>query len=201
MRVNPACPEEAALLLLLSGPGSTRHIGCEIFPHMRNVVRRLRERARVTQARLAELGGTSQPAIAAYEGGRRTPTLDTLARLAAAVDLELAVDFVPPLTREDRRSLFLHEAVAERLEADPDTVIARARRNLERMRRLHPNARALLDEWAVVLGRPVPELADVLRDSRPYARALRHVSPFAGIFSAAERAGLYRQFRATERPR
>lgn len=166
-----------------------------------NVVKRLRMRARITQARLAGLAGTSQPAIAAYETGRRTPTLDTLARLAAAVDLELVVEFVSPSTREDRRSLFLHEAVAARLEAEPDAVIARARRNLDMMRGLHPHARPLLDEWAALLGRPPSELADVIRDPRPHARELRHVSPFAGIFSPGERTELYRTFRAMEAAR
>ena len=168
---------------------------------MTNVVRRLRERARVTQARLARLGGTSQPAIAAYEAGRRTPTLDTLARLARAVNLELAVEFVPPSTREDRRSLFLHQAVARRLEEDPEGMLDRARRNLALMRRRHPGASPSLTEWETLLERPLPELADVLRDPRPQARRLRQVSPFAGIFSAPERAALYREFRSTEAAR
>jgi transcriptional regulator with XRE-family HTH domain len=163
-----------------------------------NTVKRLRERAGVTQARLAALAGTSQPAIAAYEAGRRTPTLRTLHRLSRAVDLDLAVDFVPRLTREARRSLFLHEAVARRLEASPQAVITRARRNLGTMMRRHPHARGLLGEWRAVLERPVSEISDVLRDPRPRAQELRHVSPFAGLFSAAERANLYREFRSME---
>ena len=165
---------------------------------MMSTVKRLREQAGVTQARLAALAGTSQPAIAAYEGGRRTPTLRTLRRFCRALDLELAVDFVPRLTREDRRSLFLHEAVARRLEASPQAVVARARRNIDTMERRHPHAHGLLREWRILLELPVSDLAGVLRDPRPHARELRHVSPFAGLFSAAERANLYREFRSVE---
>ncbi|MDX1578142.1 MAG: helix-turn-helix transcriptional regulator [Gemmatimonadota bacterium] len=161
-------------------------------------MKRVRERARVTQARLANLAGTSQPAIAAYEAGRRTPTLSTLERLARAVGLELAVEFVPPSTREDRRSLFLHDAVARRLEEQPRAVISRAKENLALMRRKHPHAGRLLDEWEALLESHPTRLADALRDPRPHARELRQASPFGGIFSAPERAALYREFRAAE---
>ena len=43
-----------------------------------NPVRRLREQARVTQQALARAAGTSQPAIAAYEAERKSPTVQTL---------------------------------------------------------------------------------------------------------------------------
>ncbi|MDX1394415.1 MAG: helix-turn-helix transcriptional regulator [Gemmatimonadota bacterium] len=167
--------------------------------YMYNLIKRLRERAGVTQARLAALGGTSQPAIAAYEAGRRSPNLDTVARLAGGVGLELAIDFVPPSTREDRRSLLLHYAVARRLEEEPGAVLARARANLALMVRLHPHASRTLAEWERLLHRPVQELAALLRDPRPFARELRQTSPFAGVLSAPERAALYREFRANER--
>lgn len=164
-----------------------------------NVVKLLRTRAGVTQARLAELGTTSQPTIAAYEAGRKTPTVRTLDRLTRAVGLALVVDFVAPLTREDRRSLALHRAVAEHLREAPDDVLERARRMLERMRAQHPHARPLLREWDVLLDLPIPELVDVLRDPRPHARTLRQLSPFAGALSAPERASVYRHFALSER--
>lgn len=156
-----------------------------------NPVRTLRERAAVTQAALARAAGTSQPAIAAYEAGRKSPTMSTMERLAAAVGLEAAVDFVPPLTREDRRSLALHRAIAARLAADSPPVLARARRNLERMAAAAPRSQ-LLREWGVLLQRPVPALLPVLSDPAPWARELRQVTPFAGVLTAAERAGVYR---------
>ncbi len=103
-----------------------------------NVVRDLRERRGLTQNQLAELAHTSQPTIAAYESGSKSPNLRTLERLARSVGVEAVVDFVPPLTREDRRSLALHRAIARRLEEDPEPILRRARRTLARMKRQHP---------------------------------------------------------------
>ena len=47
-----------------------------------NAIRLLRDLGNLTQAELAEAAGTSQPTIAAYEAGRKSPTLRTLRRLA-----------------------------------------------------------------------------------------------------------------------
>jgi transcriptional regulator with XRE-family HTH domain len=163
-----------------------------------NPIRRLRERAALTQTALAQAGGTSQPTIAAYEAGDKSPTLTTLERLARAVGLETTVDFVPPLTREDRRSLALHRAIAARLERDPERVLTQARRTLVRMRAAAPLPSLLLREWGVLLERPVDALLPVLTDPRPWARELRHVTPFAGVLSAAERAEVYRAVASAE---
>ena len=91
-----------------------------------NPIRNLRERRGLTQSRLAELAGTSQPTIAAYEAGTKAPTLGTLRRLAACAGVEAVVDFVPPLSREDRRSLALHRAIAAKLAAEPEATLERA---------------------------------------------------------------------------
>jgi hypothetical protein len=48
-----------------------------------------RLRAGLTQAELANRAGTVQSAIAAYEAGRRQPTLPTLYRLLAAAGFDL----------------------------------------------------------------------------------------------------------------
>lgn len=163
-----------------------------------NPIRTLRRRIQATQAELARAGGTSQPTIAAYEAGRKSPTFDTVQRLATAVGCEVTVTFFPPLTREERRSLALHAAIAGRLQADPDAVLTIARRNLATMRRLHPAARELLREWRVALARPIPALADLLTAVDPWSRELRHVTPFAGVLSPKERAAVFRQFAADE---
>jgi len=159
-----------------------------------NPVRTLRERAEITQAELARAGGTSQPAIAAYEAGRKSPTVGTVQRLARAVGLHAAVEYYPPLTREDRRSLHLHRAIANHLAADPVRVLALARRCLSGMVARAGTASQLLREWEVALDRPLPALLAVLSDPDPWARELRHVTPFAGVLSAAERANVYRTF-------
>jgi transcriptional regulator with XRE-family HTH domain len=53
-----------------------------------------RDRA-LSQAELAELTGTTQSAIARLEGGGRPPRIDTLLRIAEALDCELVVDLQP----------------------------------------------------------------------------------------------------------
>lgn len=161
------------------------------------IVRRIREAAQMTQAELAELGGTSQPTIAAYESGAKVPSLRTLRRLARVADLELDIALTTPLTREERRSLALHEAIARRLKDDPEAVVAKALSNVDTMRTLHPGAYDVLDEWVRLLDGPTEVLAETLTSRRPRARELRHVTPFAGVLTAAERATVYRRFRRT----
>jgi ribosome-binding protein aMBF1 (putative translation factor) len=55
-------------------------------------VREARERLGIKQAELAARIGRTQPAIARLEGGGITPSLDTLRRIAAALDLELVIE-------------------------------------------------------------------------------------------------------------
>jgi transcriptional regulator with XRE-family HTH domain len=175
----------------------TEYISLDIVRDV-NEVLLLRRRAGVTQSRLAELAGTSQPTIAAYESGSKVPNLRTLRKLARALGLEARVQFVPALTREDRRSLALHEAIAQRLIEDPVAVTERARKTLSLMIEKHPGAAPLLTEWDAILRRPVSEVADLLLDPRPRARDLRQVTPFAGILSTAERTEVYKRFAASE---
>jgi transcriptional regulator with XRE-family HTH domain len=60
------------------------------------------ERARrsVSQRELAQLTGTTQSAIARLEGGSRAPRLDTLLRVAHALDCALELE-LRPRTRID----------------------------------------------------------------------------------------------------
>jgi transcriptional regulator with XRE-family HTH domain len=60
------------------------------------------ERARrsLSQRELAELTGTTQSAIARLEGGSRAPRLDTLLRVANALDCALELDLRPRTTIE-----------------------------------------------------------------------------------------------------
>lgn len=161
-----------------------------------NWIRALRDRAALTQAELARAGGSSQPAIAAYEAARKSPTVGTVERLARAVGLDASVVYHPPMTREERRSLELHRAIAVRLRAEPARVRALAKRNLARMRTRVGSPSQALREWGVLLDRPANALIPLLTASDPWARELRHVTPFAGVLTAAERAECYRRFRS-----
>lgn len=105
---------------------------------------------------------------------------------------------VPHLTREDRRSLALHERIADRLRAAPVETLARAEVNLRCMRDLHPGASELLDEWQRLLHSSPDVLMDALMNPGLHYRELRHVTPFAGVLSAPERAAVYREFRRDE---
>jgi transcriptional regulator with XRE-family HTH domain len=54
-----------------------------------------RRARQLSQAELAELCGTTQSAIARLEAGGRPPRIDTLLRIAEALDCELVVDLRP----------------------------------------------------------------------------------------------------------
>ena len=164
-----------------------------------NPIRALRAKATITQAALASAAGTSQPTIAAYESGRKSPTLDTVRRLAKSVGLEASVEYYPPLTREERRSLVLHHAIARRLAEDPERFLVQARKNLGRMAAHVAGPSEVLEEWRVVLDRPLWALLPLLTDPAPWARELRQLTPFAGVLSAGERAVAYRAFAQEER--
>jgi transcriptional regulator with XRE-family HTH domain len=56
-----------------------------------NLLRLARAKAGVTQARLAELAGVPRSTVERIEAGTRQPSLVTLSRLLAAVDLELRI--------------------------------------------------------------------------------------------------------------
>jgi predicted transcriptional regulator len=49
----------------------------------------------LSQRELAELVGTTQSAIARLERGGRPPRIDTLLRIAEALECELVVDLIP----------------------------------------------------------------------------------------------------------
>jgi transcriptional regulator with XRE-family HTH domain len=163
-----------------------------------NAVRRLRRLAGLSQHALAARAGTSQPTIAAYEAGTKSPTLRTLERLAESCGLSASISFVPPLTREERRSLYLHEAIAGKIAVDPSAALARARVNVTTMENANPHARVLLDEWRSILDSGVERVLAVLADAGMHARELRQVTPFAGLLTTSERAQVYRRFERDE---
>ena len=158
-------------------------------------IRALRDQAGLTQQDLAEVARTSQPTIALYEGGAKSPTLVTLERLAASVGLDLVVTFTPHLTREDQRSLEYHRAIARVLVENSSATLRRARRTLKNTRARNPLAKTLLDRWNVWLKLPIEEIVSNMLDPGVAAREMRQVSPFAGLLSPRERAAILKRFR------
>lgn len=59
-----------------------------------NLIKLARHDAGLSQRELARAAGTSQGAIAAYESGRRSPTLETLARIVRAAGRDLRIQVV-----------------------------------------------------------------------------------------------------------
>jgi predicted nucleotidyltransferase len=64
-------------------------------------IRNARSEAELSQAELAALASTSQPALARYESGATIPTLPTLERLLAASGRQLRIE-APPLNGKAR---------------------------------------------------------------------------------------------------
>jgi len=85
-----------------------------------SLLREARLAAGLTQAELARRASTSQPAVASYEGGKRTPGLSTLTRLLAACGRELALETRPGPPPAAPRS------VEEILRACRDSLLAAA---------------------------------------------------------------------------
>lgn len=91
---------------MLMGPGS--------------LIRAARQRHGLTQAQLARRAGTTASAVARLEGDRQSPSVDTLARLLAAMGEELEISSVRrPLPQDDGPELAaeLRRPIAERLES------------------------------------------------------------------------------------
>ena len=95
------------------------------------IVRESRQRANLTQRELAERAGMSQPAIAKLERGATNPTLDTLARCAAAAGFDLRLEIVP--------------------RAAPDAIVLRYKKDVDRTL-LRENLRTPVDRRLRTLG-------------------------------------------------
>lgn len=160
-----------------------------------NLIRLLRSQAGVTQQALATLAKTSQSTIAAYESGVKSPTLETLQRLAFSLGLELVAIYTPRLTREDQRSLSYHRVLARKLQQNPISVIKRAKQTLRKMRKHQPGAKALFDRWCKWLNLSSEELISKILDPGMMARDMRQVTPFAGLLKPQERVRVLNQFR------
>ena len=95
----------------------------------------------------------------------------------------------------DERSLALHEAVAARLEAEPQ-LLEVARANLKRW--LAASPAAPFREWQRLLDTlPLPQLLQLLRSPDAAAARLRQSSPFAGLLTPAERQAILSRYESS----
>jgi hypothetical protein len=91
----------------------------------------------------------------------------------------------------DEFALAYHRAVAERLRAEPEAVLERARQNLNRWTEgdaFGAGEQASLEEWRVILGEAdVDRLIEVITDTSDEGQRLRSSSPFVGALSPEKR--------------
>lgn len=96
----------------------------------------------------------------------------------------------------DTVSLAFDRLAAERIAADP-ALIDRARATLTRwLATCSPRVRPVLIEWQTILDGPRESLLALLVATDERATRLRQSSPFAGIFSPAERSAILKQFQS-----
>ena len=139
----------------------------------------------LSQGRLAELTATSRERINTYERGRVSPRADTLSRVMRAMHVDLAA--IPSMTFEERRSMALSSAVADKLQRDPEVVLARARENIKAMRLVGPHEQPWVDVWESLLELGPGPVGSLLTSVDQFARDLRQSSPFAGVLTDDER--------------
>jgi len=94
--------------------------------------------------------------------------------------------------------MWLHRAVAGKLACDPERVLERARRNLDRLERVHAEgmSRRWLDRWRALVDEGPEAVMRVLVEESADANELRQNSPFAGVLSNDERLAILRGSRS-----
>jgi hypothetical protein len=102
------------------------------------------------------------------------------------------------LTREARRSLFLHRVLAQHVALRPEESFARARATLQRMEAAHSGTSPFLRLWKALLAESPDRVIARMTGLDDEACELRQVTPFAGLLSAGERSEIYRRFAEAE---
>ena len=151
------------------------------------------------------LGSSRQHVVDLCARGQLPHTSTGTHRRVRRSDLERLASTAraPELTRDQRRSLWLHRAIAGRIAEDPERHIQTARRNLAVMTAAHPRGRAALQllQWETLLASPVEAVLDVLCSPSPESADLRQNTPFAGILTDPERSTVLAAFRSATRTR
>ena len=93
----------------------------------------------------------------------------------------------------DRRSLALAQAIAAKIDADPE------RRGLQRARQtcarwFAQDSLPAIAEWMEILGDDWDRVCAVLLDEGETGQRLRQSNPFCGVLSPQERWAIYRRF-------
>jgi excisionase family DNA binding protein len=102
----------------------------------------------------------------------------------------------PSLTRDQLKSLWLHQAVAGSLVTDPDRVLSKARENLDRLLEQHRNtmAEVWLRQWQERIDDGPNAVLKALTSEDPDFVELRQNSPFAGVLPQPQREMILKAF-------
>ena len=106
------------------------------------------------------------------------------------------------LTRDQLKSLWLHQAVAGALVTDPDEVLGKARDNLDRLLQQHRKTmtEVWLKRWQDKINEGVGPVLKVLMSEDAEAVELRQNSPFAGVLPRSQRQKVLESFKRSGRP-
>lgn len=141
--------------------------------------------------------------LSRLEAGETQPSVSTLQRVLDGLGAELHMELRAPSTgesrREKQRSLWLNRMVVGEMTRDPDRVIAIARDNITRWRKVHAgrvSILAALDRWGEILDEGVEAIVSMLTGQSEEAEDLRQNSPFAGVLTPEQREQALVSFRA-----
>lgn len=101
---------------------------------------------------------------------------------------------VNPHQLAEERSLAAHRLIAERLRENPELVLQARKRVADWAARGTVNSH-YCQAWQEWLELPLPELLRRLQGTDEEARALRQVTPFAGVLSPRQRWRIWRSVR------
>lgn len=164
---------------------------------MSDTIRRERLRQRLTVRELADRLDVSSAAVSQMEKSEVEGTikLTTLKRAHDALGTTLSIaavttDLPDKLERrEERVSWELHRAVALKLLADPEPILARVPENIRHIRQNVsgdlPNR--WLDDWARVTSTSLADTLQVMLDTSQYGIEMRQSGPFQGALTQDER--------------
>lgn len=96
-----------------------------------NLIKLARSDAGLSQRELAKRAATSQAAVSAYESGRRSPTLETLARIVRAAGQDLRIHVVAYDDHDDAMAAYegsLSDETRAALQRERALLRAQARR-------------------------------------------------------------------------
>lgn len=100
-------------------------------------------------------------------------------------------------SREEEKSLRLHQALLTPMLAEPDVVISKARNNLSRWSGMHrPDGMTAryIEDWKRILDDGLDAIVEVVISPTQEARELRQNSPFAGVLPDETRRQVLRSF-------